>query len=207
MAQKPARSPASRWGGSAGEEEGGRLATWMADAMSRGGGVVPEKILESWRWRSPVFASHCTRRPLPSFRCPIWNGAPSDDLSRLSNPTPGVTVPQVTLDSRPWARPCPASTWRTNPSSSPNFAVCCSLFLFYFIFISISSWGFQSVAVLCPAAFQHHDGVVDSSSFRGGLSLPSASGRGGLRFGVLTLEGVPGVVGISSKQPEHSLHV
>lgn len=126
---------------------------------------------------------------LPSFRCPIWN------------------VPQVTLDSRPWARPCPASTWRTNPSSSPNFAVCCSLFLFYFIFISISSWGFQSVAILCPAAFQHHDGVVDSSSFRGGLSLPSASGRGGLRFGVLTLEGVPGVVGISSKQPEHSLHV
>lgn len=197
----------------------------------------PVVVVSSQRryWRVGDGAAQCLRRTVRAALSPLFPlsnlergeqlpigeacGPPAFQLSNqragramtclaclgCPNPTPGVTVPQVTLDSRPWARPCPASTWRTNPSSSPNFAVCCSLSLFYFNFYFIL--GFQSVAVLCPAAFQHHDGVVDSSSFRGGLSLSSASGRGGLRFGVLTLEGVPGVVGISSKQPEHSFHV
>lgn len=113
-------------------------------------------------------------------------------------------MPQVTLDSRP-----PVS--RVNLEDKSLFlSQLCRLLFVIFIFIFIYFYfilGFQSGAVLCPAAFQHYDGVVGSSSFRGGLSLPSASERGGLRFGVLTLEGVLGVVGISSKQPEHSLHV
>lgn len=96
MAQKPARSPASRWGGSAGEEEGGRLATWMADAMSRGGGVVPEKILESWRWRS-VYVALFAPPSLPSFRCPIWNGASSFQSGRHAACQPfGLAVQAMT---------------------------------------------------------------------------------------------------------------
>lgn len=183
---------------------------------------VPEKILESWRWRS-VYVALFAPLSLPSFRCPIWNGASSFQLGRhaacppfglavqamtclacLACPTQPLVFDRATGDTGQQAArvqrqpggqiPLPLLTL---PFAVPYFYFFILLFLTYFIL------GFQSGAVLCPAAFQHYDGVVDSSSFRGGLSLPSASGRGGLRFGVLTLEGVLGVVGISSKQPEH----
>lgn len=83
MAQKPARSPASRWGGSAGEEEGGAASDMDGRCDVPWWWCRPREDAGELAMAQPSVCVALYALPsLPSFRCPIWNGASSFQSGR-----------------------------------------------------------------------------------------------------------------------------